>query len=383
MKKFLLVACVACIATTTRVPAQGSLTPPAGPPGPVMKTLDQVEARRPLVDGQPGVSIDGNGTININQKGSYYLTGNLIISAAGANGISVNNSNVTVDLNGYSLICSSANGGAAVNVLAGSNVRITNGTIEGGTTWSGTAFSLAGWNLGIYAYGVASGVSVSVSDVSVRGTRSAGIFLNEKGSRIERCSTEATGGAGLAACVVLDSTAINAGGAAILAHASIQTVVNNCIGATVGSNTTGISASKGVVQNSQGSAIGGSGLIALNALNCNGTSSTGVGLDAEQATNCSGTSTSSNGINAGRATNCTGISFGGSGRGILANSLATNCEGQSVGNYAIDVNNGTASFCRGFRTGGGVAIFSAIAIGCTVNAGSTVTATNSKHLGTP
>ncbi len=56
------------IITPCALHAQGSLTPPPGPPAPVMKTLDQVEARTPLNAGQPGVSINNaTGTITISQ----------------------------------------------------------------------------------------------------------------------------------------------------------------------------------------------------------------------------------------------------------------------------------------------------------------------------
>ena len=42
----------------------GSLTPPPGSPAPTMKSLDQVEARTPLVEGATGVSIiPGSGNI--------------------------------------------------------------------------------------------------------------------------------------------------------------------------------------------------------------------------------------------------------------------------------------------------------------------------------
>src|SRR5260221_12833185 len=71
---------------------QGSLTPP-GVPSPTMKTLDQVEARTPLAGGTSPLSIG---------SGSYYLTGNVTIAITD-HGIAVTGSNVTIDLNGFSL----------------------------------------------------------------------------------------------------------------------------------------------------------------------------------------------------------------------------------------------------------------------------------------
>ena len=60
---------------------------------------------------------------------------------------------------------------------------------------------------------------------------------------------------------------------------------------------------------------------------------------------------------------------------------ATNCYGISTtGPAGLDANPGTASFCRGERSGG-IAITAGIAIGCTVATG-TVNSLN-KFLGTP
>src|SRR6188768_715136 len=71
--------------------AQGSLTPPAGAPAPVMKSLDQIEARTPI----------SSAPFTITAPGSYYLIGNLSVSSGNAIVIATND--VTLDLNGFTI----------------------------------------------------------------------------------------------------------------------------------------------------------------------------------------------------------------------------------------------------------------------------------------
>ena len=75
--------------------AQGELTP-AGPPAPMMKTLQQIE---PRTDVQ---RLAGNSTclFEISQPGSYYLTANLV-GTSNKRGIEIAADNVTLDLNGF------------------------------------------------------------------------------------------------------------------------------------------------------------------------------------------------------------------------------------------------------------------------------------------
>jgi parallel beta-helix repeat protein len=115
--------CAFFFASTMSIFAQGGLTPP-GAPAPTMKTLDQIEPRMPLAGGTT--------PIIVSQSGSYYLTGNVSITAgSSSNGINIYVSNVTIDLNGFELAGSGATSGVGVVIAGGeSNVTIRNGTIR-------------------------------------------------------------------------------------------------------------------------------------------------------------------------------------------------------------------------------------------------------------
>jgi len=110
--------------------AQGPLTPPAAPI-PTMKTLEQVEPRKPIdATNTPG---DATSVFKITAPGSYYLTGNLA-GVGGKNGIAVTATNVTIDLHGFALngVSGSLDG---VHMESGtSKLTLRNGTITG---WGG------------------------------------------------------------------------------------------------------------------------------------------------------------------------------------------------------------------------------------------------------
>ena len=124
---------------------QGALTPP-GAPAATMKTLDQIEPRTPVnTNTAPGNS---SAQFVISQPGSYYLTGNITSAGvSGQNGIQIATSNVTLDLNGFSLLANQ-NTVSGNNTLHDSAIYITN-TCNNITVRNGI---ISGWGLaGIYA----------------------------------------------------------------------------------------------------------------------------------------------------------------------------------------------------------------------------------------
>jgi parallel beta-helix repeat protein len=79
----------------------------------------------------------------ISQAGSYRLSGNLTVPDANTTAISVNADNVTIDLNGFSIIgptvcvgtpvtsCSPTGSGVGVNGNLHRNITVVNGTVRG------------------------------------------------------------------------------------------------------------------------------------------------------------------------------------------------------------------------------------------------------------
>lgn len=89
---------VAFAGSAVLVTHAGPLNPPAGPVSSTYKTLNDVQPRT-AVQSLPG---DANNFYIITQPGSYYLTGN-IVGSQNKTAIQVRASNVTIDLNGFTL----------------------------------------------------------------------------------------------------------------------------------------------------------------------------------------------------------------------------------------------------------------------------------------
>lgn len=279
---------------TTLASAQGSLTPPPGSPAPVMKTLDQVEARTPI----------SSAPFTISASGSYYLTGNLSVSSG--NAINLNASDVTLDLNGFTISSSASPASGSGILLASSlrNITITNGHIRGSVTQLGGAFSGGGFQNGIFPFSGAP-TNARISRISVSGCMSNGISLSQsdRSNVVESCTVSTIGGIGISADQIADSSAM-------------ECFSYGCVAA--------------VISNSSGWAFDSAGITARVVQNCRGIGKT---------------------------------------RGILAYEAVTNSYGQvASGNGPGIETYGTASFCRG-SSQAGFAISAPIAIGCTAGSG--------------
>ncbi len=170
-QKTFLALCATGLTLTCSVRAQGSLTPP-GAPEPTMRTLDQIEPRTPIA----------SLPFTITQPGAYAVVKNLS-SAAG--GISVQASDVTIDLNGFTLSGDRAVAGQGITVAAGcDNVTIRNGTVR---SWGGDGVHAASalhvavddlWVEDCVGHGVAM-ASGSIGNLTSQGNGGAGVFCSK------------------------------------------------------------------------------------------------------------------------------------------------------------------------------------------------------------
>lgn len=180
-------AAVLLVFTLFSVPsamAQGGLTPPSAP-GPIFRTLQQVEPRIPI-DTVPSNTFAAH---FISQPGAYYLTTNLNLNGD-REGIRVSAQNVTIDLNGFTIFGHSNNVGIYGGSSSVRNIRIHNGV-------------LSRWASGI-DFGAFNSISnVIVEDIRIEGgvtgaTNRPGISVNAAGV-VRRCTVFGNVGPGTAA----------------------------------------------------------------------------------------------------------------------------------------------------------------------------------------
>lgn len=158
--------------------AQGSLTPP-GAPVPTMKTLDQIEPRKPIM-ALP---------YTVEEPGSYYLTGPL---NSANTGITIASSDVTIDLMGFTIRGAQNTNHPGIQAVGGEDVMLRNVVIRNG--------GVAQFGVGILIDNTQSG---RVQDVIVHQNTAQGIFVRQTGNgvcsdiTVENCAITDNGAMGI------------------------------------------------------------------------------------------------------------------------------------------------------------------------------------------
>ncbi len=154
---------------------------PSAPPGPTMKTLQQVEPRTPI----QSLSGDPNSLYVIDAPGSYYLTGN-ITGVPNKNGINIRADNVVIDLCGFAL---TGNTGFydGITTLSNPYPQRKNIVIKNG--------SVSGWEDGI---DLTNAMNVQISNLRATNNVGKGIWLQDN-CQVVDCIAESNGGNGMEA----------------------------------------------------------------------------------------------------------------------------------------------------------------------------------------
>lgn len=118
----------------------GDLAPSAAP-APLFKTLEEIESRT-IIDVLP---------YTISGPGSYYLVGDLTNTVLNADGITIDASEVDLDLNGYTLYGGKVSGISSDDGIAvlgdEDNIRIYNGSVVG---WNGDGINALNADFSIF-----------------------------------------------------------------------------------------------------------------------------------------------------------------------------------------------------------------------------------------
>ena len=310
MKSF-LISVVALVSGLT-VFGQGALTPP-GAPAPSMKTLEQIEPRRPISALPFTVSVPG----------SYYLTTNLT-GTAGNNGISITASDVTLDLNGFAMggVASSLSG---IQVSAGrERVSIFNGHLR---SWGSNGIT-AGAN------------GMRVSGISSDANGGWGISLTGIGAVVKGCVARNNDLGGIRAQRADISECVAVSNLDVGIDAGLQSVVRGC--SLLNNRASGINCFESTVVNCSvsGSTNGIEPTLNSTIINCTLNNNTNGILGSSGCTviGCTVNESGNNGIWLLTATvvNCTVSGSGNDGIAVGIGSTVKDCTVRGSGNDGIE-----------------------------------------------
>ena len=353
-------AALLAIAAFTATGFAGPLAPPAGPIASTGKTLTEVEPRTAInATNTPGSS---SSLFVISQPGSYYLPANMTVPT-GKNGIEITASNVTVDLNGFTI---TGQTGSTIGIYAvdRQHLRITNGSISGMgaygiylasvsiTPKQQTIDHVSVRNCGYDGIEFSDGV---ISDCQVTGNNGIGIFIyRTHATVVERCTASGNTSYGIEMFVgsMRDCSATGNGGTGL--YCSMGTITG-CFSSKndVGFGGDGINISNCTAYDNTttGISVGGNALVKNNTATADAIVAGTVGI---QVSNWNGTRVEGNNI----VRYSTGIKVNTANNMIVSNTFdnCTNAIDAIANNRIGAILTGTASAAITGNTGGGLGI---------------------------
>ena len=169
--------------------------------------------------------------VTLDKSGSYKLTSNLTLGDAYVNAIEITAANVTLDMNGFSIIGPEMGSGIGISAVDQSNVNVKNGTVSG-----------------MGSHGIALDIASSVVNVTAVDNGGDGIQVLG-GSQVRDSTTNRNGDNGINAgfgCQVADSTANRNDGRGIIVETRSR----------VSNNTTNFNGLAGIVTGTSSVVIG-------------------------------------------------------------------------------------------------------------------------------
>jgi hypothetical protein len=179
-----------------------------------------------------GVTLINQATVNaaggfpykITQPGSYKLSGNLVVSATDTNGIDIQTSNVTIDLNGFTISgqvsCTGSGAGLSCVDGFGSTFGITSAVFTSPSTPNGTTVrngSVVGFSFGVELLGT----NNRVEEVNASGNSGLGLVVSNGVVRRNNASGNGNGGISTGSSTVTENVANFNHGVGLLASGGV------------------------------------------------------------------------------------------------------------------------------------------------------------------